>query len=239
MERIPTGTVTFVFTDIEGSTQRWEAHPEAMRTAFAVFAGGFALDAAEAICADEQITSIDVADLLFRLVGRSLVNADERGEQVRYHMLATLLEYASEKLEASTEAARYRENHGEYFLKLAEEAEAALTGTGQAAWLERLEAEHDNLRAAIRWAVRETRAEMAQVLAGEGHPSAAARVQGATSKLLESLGAPLEPYEQALYEKTAGALKRALSPAGYEQALDAGRTMSLEQAIDFALRPQA
>jgi Tfp pilus assembly protein PilF len=79
---------------------------------------------------------------------------------------------------------------------------------------------------------------MAQVLNGEGQAFSAAQVQGATNKLLEEMGAPLEPYEQSLYEKTASALKQALGEGAYQQAFEAGKAISLEQTVDLALRKE-
>ena len=79
---------------------------------------------------------------------------------------------------------------------------------------------------------------MAQVLGGEGQAISAAQLQGATKKLLEEMGAPLEPYEQSLYEKTAIALKQALGEKYYQQAFEAGEAMSLEQTINLALRKE-
>ena len=81
-----------------------------------------------------------------------MVLAQEQGSgPVRYKMLETLRQFAAESLVESGEAADYRTAHRDYFLKLAEEAEPALAGPEQAVWLARLEAEHDNLRAALEW----------------------------------------------------------------------------------------
>jgi predicted ATPase len=68
-------------------------------------------------------------------------------------MLETVHEYARERLEESGEAQEIKRLHAEFFLALAEEAESELKGTDQLEWLERLEAEHDNLRAALAWAL--------------------------------------------------------------------------------------
>lgn len=119
----------------------------------AVFAGGWSLDAAEAVCAAGGITAGDVVDLLGRLVDKSLVWVDEQEEGPRYRLLETIREYAAEKLEAAGEAVAVRARHYDWCLALAERAQPHLTGAEQATWLGRLEREHDNLRTALRWAL--------------------------------------------------------------------------------------
>ncbi len=126
----------------------------------AVFVGGFTLEAAEFVCARVepsppfQNVSLDVLDLLTRLVEKSLVIAEEHGGEVRYRMLETIRQYAREKLleAGETEVKGVRGSQLEFFLGLAESAEPALRGDGQLAWLRRLEVEHDNLRAGLKWA---------------------------------------------------------------------------------------
>ncbi len=117
-----------------------------------VFAGGWTLDAAEAVCAGDGINEWDVLDLLSRLVDKSLVMYDEPEEGVgRYRLLETLRQYGQEKLAHIGQAAALHERHQAWCLTLAEEAEPQLTGPEQAQWLSRLETEHDNLRAALTW----------------------------------------------------------------------------------------
>lgn len=141
---------------------------EAERTAFwrlAAFSGGWTLEAAEAVCAGGEIDSFEVLDLLTRLVDKSLVIAEEHGGEVRYRCLETIREYALEKLRESGEEATLRSKHFDYFVQLAETAEPQLTGAAQSEWLDRLEAEHDNLRAALQWSA-ETQSSSAVRLAG-------------------------------------------------------------------------
>jgi non-specific serine/threonine protein kinase len=116
-----------------------------------VFAGGFTLKAAESICAGEELQRDEVLELLSQLVDKSLVVAQERDGAARYQLLETIRQYGWERLEEVGEAAQVRGQHAGYCLKLAEEAEPELKGEGQVAWLERLEQERDNLRAALRW----------------------------------------------------------------------------------------
>jgi predicted ATPase/DNA-binding CsgD family transcriptional regulator len=114
-----------------------------------VFAGGWTLGAAEAICAGDGIEEGEVLDLLSRLVDRSLVVARERDGEMRYRFLETVRQYGREKLEESGEAEDVRWRHALFFLELAEDAESAMLGPQQHTWMERLEVEHDNLRAAL------------------------------------------------------------------------------------------
>lgn len=121
---------------------------EAERARFrqlAVFVGGWTLDAAETICPHgARWTS---------LADKSLVRVEaDGGDEPRLAMLETIREYAWQRLVAHGEAAEAQRRHAAYFLALAEQAEPELRGPHQATWLARLEREHDNLRAALRWA---------------------------------------------------------------------------------------
>jgi predicted ATPase/DNA-binding SARP family transcriptional activator/DNA-binding CsgD family transcriptional regulator/Tfp pilus assembly protein PilF len=130
-----------------------------------VFAGGWTLEAAEAVgWGNEQGEALD---LLSGLVEKSLVVSEPTGDGgVRYRLLEPVRQYALEKLEESRNAESVRCRHAEYFLALAEEAEPELWGPEDKAWLERLEAEHDNLRAALSWTLERREAELALRLAG-------------------------------------------------------------------------
>jgi predicted ATPase len=114
-----------------------------------VFSGGWTLEAAETVCAGEGAERDDVLDLLARLVDKSLVVARESGGEARYRMLETIRQYGWEKLEASGEESEVRRRHADFHLTLAEEAEPAMVGPEQHVWVERLEREHDNIRAAL------------------------------------------------------------------------------------------
>jgi predicted ATPase/transcriptional regulator with XRE-family HTH domain len=122
-----------------------------------VFAGGFALEAAEAVGANEKTDAEDVLELLEGLVEQSLVLAQlaEDSGEMRFSMLEPVRQYALERLELSDEAEETRQRHAEYYLALAQQAEPKLWGPQQVGWLNRLEEEHDNLLAALQWA-RET-----------------------------------------------------------------------------------
>jgi non-specific serine/threonine protein kinase len=119
-------------------------------------AGGWDLAAAEVVCAGEGIGTTAVLNLLAGLVNKSLVVLDEAacltGGIGRYHLLEMVRQYALEHLEASGEGPAVRERHLRYCLAVAEQAEPALEGPEQVVWLDRLEAELDNLRVALCWA---------------------------------------------------------------------------------------
>jgi predicted ATPase len=115
------------------------------------FAGGCALEAAEAVCAGGRVERGEVLEPLSRLVDKSLVIVTERGGEARYRLLQTVRQYASERLEAAAEGEAVGRRHALFFLGLVEEAEPELNAAGQAEWLERLARELDNLRTAVRW----------------------------------------------------------------------------------------
>jgi predicted ATPase/class 3 adenylate cyclase len=119
-----------------------------------VFAGGRTLEAIEAICDAESELHVDVLDRLASLVDKSLLKQEEGvGGQPRFVMLETIHEFARQKLRESGEAEEVRRLHAHYFLALAEEAEPEVEGAQQALWVERLEEEHDNMRAALSWSL--------------------------------------------------------------------------------------
>jgi non-specific serine/threonine protein kinase len=120
----------------------------------AVFAGGWTLQAAEAVGAGCEVDKPDVLDLLTRLVEKSLVEFDAEG--ARYRLLETVRQYARERLVEGSGEESVRERHRDYFLSLAEEAAAAhLTGDNLRHWGPLLQLESDNLRTALKWSIDE------------------------------------------------------------------------------------
>lgn len=123
----------------------------------AVFAGGWTVESAERIVAGgpdagrPRLENADVLPLLCTLVEKSLVLAEETRSGVRYRFLETLREYAWDRLDEAGEAEWVRRSHRDYFLGLAERADPQLVRVDKALWLERLEGEHDNFRAALEW----------------------------------------------------------------------------------------
>jgi predicted ATPase/DNA-binding XRE family transcriptional regulator len=116
-----------------------------------VFTGGCTLDAAETICADDR-GEAGVLDGLASLVASSLLRMDETAAAPRVTMLETIREYGGERLAEDLEATSPGDRHAAYYLALAERTAHALTGPEAAAGLAALDAENDNLRAALRWA---------------------------------------------------------------------------------------
>jgi non-specific serine/threonine protein kinase len=116
-----------------------------------VFAGGWALEAAEAVCSGTGVEASDILDLLTSLVDKSLVNVEPQDGEARYRLLETVRQYGRDRLEESGEASVVRGGHRDWYLALAERADSGLRGPEQAAWAKQLEAEHDNLRAALEW----------------------------------------------------------------------------------------
>ncbi|MDB4895292.1 MAG: hypothetical protein JWN15_1554 [Firmicutes bacterium] len=116
-----------------------------------VFAGGFTLAAAEAVCAQADLPPDEVLAVLHRLVDKSLVIADEQGGERRFRMLETIREYGLEKLRAAGEEPGVRARHYDWCLALAQAVAAEQWGPKWAAGYDRLEREHDNQRAALEW----------------------------------------------------------------------------------------
>jgi predicted ATPase len=132
-----------------------------------VFSSGATLEAMEAVCDTEGDLPTDVFEGASSLLDKSLLRQEEgAGGEPRFVMLETIHEFANAKLEGSGEAEAVRRVHAEYFLALAEEAEPMLWGAEDAAWLERLEQEHDNMRAALHWAIEHEEGELALRVGG-------------------------------------------------------------------------
>ncbi len=125
-----------------------------------VFAGGWTLEAAGAVCGEDDTGRDGVLDLLSRLVDKSLVVAEATEGALRYRMLEPVRQYGQERLEARGEAYAVRRRHAFWYLELAKGAEPWLRGARQEVWLRRLESEHDNLRAALKWALESGEAEL-------------------------------------------------------------------------------
>jgi len=129
-----------------------DVHERILFRRLAVFSGGFTLEACEHVCAGGEIESVAVLDLIAGLVRQSLVVMEPRSDGARYRLLATIRQYAREKLFESGEAPEVRDAHLAWCAAVAAEAELGLEGPEQARWLARLDDENDNLRAALEWA---------------------------------------------------------------------------------------
>ena len=129
---------------------------QALFRRLAVFAGGWTLEAAEALGQGADIASPDVVNTLTSLLDHSLIyRSEQEAEEPRFLMLQTLREYGLELLAETGELHPTQEAHAHFFLRLSEQAEPELQGPNQAAWVERLEQEHDNLRAALEWSLED------------------------------------------------------------------------------------
>jgi predicted ATPase/DNA-binding CsgD family transcriptional regulator len=131
------------------------------------FAGGWTLEASEAVGRGEDVEEGEVLDLLSGLVEKSMVVTKGSDEGcVRYRLLEPVRQYALERLEDSGEAEAAKRAHAEYFLALTEEADPELLGPREAEWYDRLEEEHDNIRAALSWAFKDADSQLGLRLAG-------------------------------------------------------------------------
>ena len=212
-----------------------------------VFSGGRTLEAIEEVCDPEG--DLDALEEVESLVEKSLLRQEEGpGGEPRFVMLETVHEYARERLEASGEAEEVGKRHAEYFLALAEEAEREHTESRQAEWLERLQAEHDNMRAALSWSSGAGEAQLALRLAGtlthfwymRGHSEEGRR------RLEEalSLGDPASTDARASALYYLGRLAEdkgdaEAAGASYEEALALCRELSDESGAARALRELA
>ncbi len=146
----------------------WDLLTEAERAVLrrlSVFSGGASLEAAERVCGDEAFAGEQVLDLLTALIEKSLLLADGEGTP-RYRMLDTIREYAAHRLAEAGESEPVRRAHLAYFTELAETADPHLRRAEQLEWLATLEAEHDNVNAALRGAIAEGWAQEAMRLVG-------------------------------------------------------------------------
>ena len=139
------GAIAWSYDLLEGGPQRLLAR-------VSVFAGGMALEEAEAVCGSAGAPGEDVLDGLAGLVDQSLLRQAADAGEPRFRMLQTIRDFARERLDASGEADEIRRRHAAAFLALARAAEPHLTGPRQRPWLDRLEREIDNLRLALAWA---------------------------------------------------------------------------------------
>ena len=134
-----------------------------------IFAGGWTLEAAEQICSGGEVEQQAAFDLLTSLADKSLVVVEQNHGHSRYRLLETVRQYAREKLLERGGGVAVRERHLHYFLALAEATAPKLLGAEQAEWLNRLEEEHDNLRAALEWSLVEAASQQDLRLCGALH----------------------------------------------------------------------
>ncbi|MBV9683497.1 MAG: tetratricopeptide repeat protein [Solirubrobacterales bacterium] len=139
---------------IDWSHDLLEPEDQVLLRQLSIFDGGFTTESAHAVCTGRSAAA--VSDGLERLLDASLILVDPAGERTRYRLYETVREYAAERLTDADEHARVQAQHARYYCDLAELAASELFGAREQAWLQRLDAEHDNLRAALRWATTPT-----------------------------------------------------------------------------------
>jgi predicted ATPase/DNA-binding CsgD family transcriptional regulator len=126
-----------------------------------IFVGGCELSAVEVLCGEVGDQTPDVLNIMASLLNKSLVQqVEQEGNEPRFMMLESTREFGLEALVASGEMEAVQRAHATYYLVLLEKAELEYAGPQQASWLERLEQEHDNLRAALHWLIEQGEKEM-------------------------------------------------------------------------------
>ena len=167
---------------------------QALFRQLSVFVGGFTLDAAVAVArgmpARGSTSRSRAVDLVASLVDKSLIQREDE-ETGRFGVLETIREYGTELLEASGAVAATRRSHAAYFTTLAETTAPLLHGAAQSSWLDRLEDDHDNIRAALDWACEQEDVETAL------------RLSGALGRVLEDAGLPPRRASMARASTTA------------------------------------
>ena len=144
---------------VEWSYNLLDSAERALFMRLAVFAGGFTLEACESTAGadaapDHDLTSVTTLGLLTQLVEKSLVLAETVADGTkRYRLLETLRQYALDQLTATDDLDEIRHQHAVYFAEFAEEAGPRILGRDQVTWLDRLDRDHDNVHAALRWAI--------------------------------------------------------------------------------------
>jgi predicted ATPase/DNA-binding CsgD family transcriptional regulator/tetratricopeptide (TPR) repeat protein len=178
---------------VDWSYDLLNAEEQVVLDRLSVFAGGWTLRAAEAVTAAGESEEWQVLDHLSALVDKSLVQADEARGSTRYRLLETIRQYAAEHLASrpGAELGKTRSAHRDYYLDLVETAGPHLRGPDETAWLDRLEAEFDNIRAALAFSI-----------AGPGSPEPGLRLatglrwfcnmRGHAGEVLAALNALLE-----------------------------------------------
>ncbi len=187
-----------------------------------VFASGWTLDAAEEVCAGDPVEEGGVLDLLTSLVDKSLVLAEQNVGSYRYRLLETVRQYARDRLLEHADGGRWRDRHLTHFLQLTERAELHLTDMEQQTWFDRLETEHENLRAALTWSSAEG-----------GDNASGLRLAGALWRFWSVRG---YPGEGRSWLSGLLATAREATPASRAKALGAAGVLAHEQGDNVTAR---
>jgi predicted ATPase len=167
------------------------ARDRAVFDRMSVFAGGCTLGAAQAVCSSDDLDEVEVVDALASLIDKSLVVTERSDGGTRYRQLETVRQYAEEHLLGSGEADAVRERHARHFAGFARDAGRGLWSSDEIDWAQRVEADLDNIRAAVSWAVAAGETDLAMRIAGAFVNQAVERPGWATASIAEqALSAP-------------------------------------------------
>jgi predicted ATPase/DNA-binding SARP family transcriptional activator len=150
---------------VDWSYNLLDADEKELLVRLSVFSGGWTIESAEQICV-KQVGEFDVLDVLSDLIDKSLVTMDGSTGEARYHLLETTRQYGREKLLEAEESGRFHHQHLMYFLEFAEMGNSEATGPRQADVIDLMDAEHDNIRAALDWCISNEDLEHALQLLG-------------------------------------------------------------------------
>ena len=202
-----------------------------------VFAGGWTLEAAEAVCADEIILREDVLDLLTRLVEKSLVVLDEQSAEPRYRLLESIRQYGAEQLMSADEAAMVRSRHLRHLVEFAEGIRNELNRADQLRFHSRVDDEIDNIRVALDWALEPKNSELGFRLVNALHrywyknmnwKEVVDRIEGLLRR--SELDGPATPHRARALYMAAILASYADPPKGRRMAEDA---LSMSRLLDF------
>jgi predicted ATPase/class 3 adenylate cyclase len=213
-----------------------------------VFRGGFDLEMAERVCGPASDVGGDVVERIGELVDQSLVRLDESAGEPRFAMLETIREYAAEMLAGRGEAEVVADRHAAAMLEFAQLAAPELAGTSQRTWLERLEREHDNMRAALDRAIEKADPALGARLAAtlwrfwqqRGYLNEAR----ARFERIAAQGWTLEPVDQARFDEAYGGIAywqsdQSTATRLYDEALRIWREVGDKREIANALYNRA
>ncbi len=170
---------------IDWSYDMLAAADRAVFERMSVFWGGCTLAAAQAVGSGDGIDHADVVEALSSLIDKSLITADRSDRVTRYRQLETVRQYAEERLVASGDADLVRERHARYFATFARDAARGLWSSDEVAWAQRVEADLDNIRAAVSWAVAAGVTDLAMRIAAALVTQAVERPAWATASIAD------------------------------------------------------
>jgi predicted ATPase/class 3 adenylate cyclase len=192
-----------------------------------VFAGGFTLEAAEAVVSGDDIDAFDVLDSIAQLVDKSLVEPEREQQGTRYRLLETIRTYALERLDDRDATDATRRRHATWCAEFVAHASVGVHGPDEAAWLERLDREFDNVRAALTWATDADDADLSLSLIG---------TFGLWHLYSRRLGYMLAPWAAAALAATGAADDPRFAPVLAIRALDHFNHQRLDDAERDARR---